>query len=410
MLVTGGDGRADGARQRHRRPRRRDRWQLRAVRSPARTSSTAASRSSARQNMPSAMATHASFLYSRNIAEFLGLLVVDGRTRAGLRRRDHRRDLRHPRRRDPPQADRSSSSEEAPDERHRHPRSAHGLRPRGVRRLEVISKVPSILHTPLMSGTNAIHGVILVGAMLILGTAHGAIQIVARVRRRRARDGERRRRLRRHRPDARDVQGAPARQGRPDADESRAVVSIGTGIRLADLVAAICFILALKGLSNPKGARVGNLIGAAGMALAIGFTFATPGLSRFGLIVGGDGDRRRHRRPRGAAREDDRDAADGGGVQRRRRRRGRARRAVDVPASPRRRASRSTRSSRPCSASSSAACRSRARDRLLEAAGADDRPADHLPRPAGDQRPRSASASSVSWWRSASLRTPRSST
>jgi NAD(P) transhydrogenase subunit alpha len=37
--------------------------------------------------------------------------------------------------------------------------------------IEVISKVPSILHTPLMSGSNAIHGVILVGAMLILGEA-----------------------------------------------------------------------------------------------------------------------------------------------------------------------------------------------------------------------------------------------
>ncbi len=37
--------------------------------------------------------------------------------------------------------------------------------------IEVISKVPSILHTPLMSGSNAIHGVILVGAMLILGSA-----------------------------------------------------------------------------------------------------------------------------------------------------------------------------------------------------------------------------------------------
>ena len=44
--------------------------------------------------------------------------------------------------------------------------------------LEVISKVPSILHTPLMSGTNAIHGVILVGATLILGTAHGTTQLV----------------------------------------------------------------------------------------------------------------------------------------------------------------------------------------------------------------------------------------
>lgn len=44
--------------------------------------------------------------------------------------------------------------------------------------LEVISKVPSVLHTPLMSGTNAIHGVILVGSMLVLGTAHGPAQLV----------------------------------------------------------------------------------------------------------------------------------------------------------------------------------------------------------------------------------------
>jgi len=42
---------------------------------------------------------------------------------------------------------------------------------------EVISKVPSILHTPLMSGTNAIHGVILVGAMVVLGEAHGTGQV-----------------------------------------------------------------------------------------------------------------------------------------------------------------------------------------------------------------------------------------
>ena len=42
---------------------------------------------------------------------------------------------------------------------------------------EVISKVPSILHTPLMSGSNAIHGIILVGTMLVLGEAHGAAQL-----------------------------------------------------------------------------------------------------------------------------------------------------------------------------------------------------------------------------------------
>jgi NAD(P) transhydrogenase subunit alpha len=36
---------------------------------------------------------------------------------------------------------------------------------------EVISKVPTTLHTPLMSATNAIHGIVLVGAILVAGTA-----------------------------------------------------------------------------------------------------------------------------------------------------------------------------------------------------------------------------------------------
>jgi NAD(P) transhydrogenase subunit alpha len=35
--------------------------------------------------------------------------------------------------------------------------------------IEVISKVPAMLHTPLMSGTNAIHGIVLVGALLVAG-------------------------------------------------------------------------------------------------------------------------------------------------------------------------------------------------------------------------------------------------
>ena len=39
--------------------------------------------------------------------------------------------------------------------------------------IEVISKVPQMLHTPLMSGTNAIHGVVVVGAILVLGAAAG---------------------------------------------------------------------------------------------------------------------------------------------------------------------------------------------------------------------------------------------
>jgi len=47
---------------------------------------------------------------------------------------------------------------------------------------EVISKVSSTLHTPLMSGANAIHGVILIGAMIVLGTARsGAAQVTGLV-------------------------------------------------------------------------------------------------------------------------------------------------------------------------------------------------------------------------------------
>ena len=37
---------------------------------------------------------------------------------------------------------------------------------------EVISKVPTLLHTPLMSGTNAIHGIVVVGAIIVAGLPH----------------------------------------------------------------------------------------------------------------------------------------------------------------------------------------------------------------------------------------------
>ena len=42
--------------------------------------------------------------------------------------------------------------------------------------IEIISKVPTMLHTPLMSGTNAIHGIVLVGAMLIAGSADSDLE------------------------------------------------------------------------------------------------------------------------------------------------------------------------------------------------------------------------------------------
>jgi proton-translocating NAD(P)+ transhydrogenase subunit alpha len=42
--------------------------------------------------------------------------------------------------------------------------------------IELISRVPTLLHTPLMSGTNAIHGIVLIGGMLILGSADSGLE------------------------------------------------------------------------------------------------------------------------------------------------------------------------------------------------------------------------------------------
>jgi len=44
--------------------------------------------------------------------------------------------------------------------------------------IEVISHVPSVLHTPLMSGANAIHGVVIIGAIIVMGHAHNILAMI----------------------------------------------------------------------------------------------------------------------------------------------------------------------------------------------------------------------------------------
>ena len=44
--------------------------------------------------------------------------------------------------------------------------------------IEVISHVPSVLHTPLMSGANAIHGVVIIGAIIVMGHAETTASII----------------------------------------------------------------------------------------------------------------------------------------------------------------------------------------------------------------------------------------
>jgi len=44
--------------------------------------------------------------------------------------------------------------------------------------IEVISHVPAVLHTPLMSGANAIHGVVIIGAIIVMGHAVNTISMI----------------------------------------------------------------------------------------------------------------------------------------------------------------------------------------------------------------------------------------
>ncbi|MBM3572096.1 MAG: NAD(P)(+) transhydrogenase (Re/Si-specific) subunit beta, partial [Alphaproteobacteria bacterium] len=58
------------------------------------------------------------------------------------------------------------------------------------------------------------------------------------------------------------------------------------------LVASVCFIMAIRGLSSPETARGGNLYGMVGMAIAIATTVALPGVVSYiailiGIVIGG---------------------------------------------------------------------------------------------------------------------------
>jgi H+-translocating NAD(P) transhydrogenase subunit beta len=60
-----------------------------------------------------------------------------------------------------------------------------------------------------------------------------------------------------------------------------------TWIDVAYLVAAICLVIGIKRLSHPRTARSGNLVAAAGMAIAVGFTFAIEEIDSYWLILAG---------------------------------------------------------------------------------------------------------------------------
>jgi NAD(P) transhydrogenase subunit alpha len=80
----------------------------------------------------------------------------------------------------------------------------------------VISKVPNTLHTPLMSGTNAIHGIVVLGGLLLMAESSGVLEKILLVIAVAFGTINADRRLPRHRSDARHVQGKGSAQARRD--------------------------------------------------------------------------------------------------------------------------------------------------------------------------------------------------
>ena len=129
----------------------------------------------------------------------------------------------------------------------------------------VIGHVHHALHTPLMSVTNAISGIIVVGALLQIGQGDTAVTVLAFVAILLAQH-QHLRRLRGDPPHARDVL-PQLMTGRDDLSDRTAVEP-----QAAYIVAALLFILALAGLSKHETARPGNVFGIAGMAVALAAT------------------------------------------------------------------------------------------------------------------------------------------
>ncbi len=128
---------------------------------------------------------------------------------------------------------------------------------------EVIRRVSPLLHTPLMSLTNALDAIAVVGAIILAGEQQEHAGDGARHDRDRRRHEQRRGRIRDHRPDAQDVQGE-----RPE-ETMTAMIPSEHLIEIAYLVATALFILSLEWMSSPSTARRGVWAGELGMLLAI---------------------------------------------------------------------------------------------------------------------------------------------
>ena len=132
--------------------------------------------------------------------------------------------------------------------------------------LLVIRNVSRLLHTPLMSLTNAISAIAVVGSIMLAGERQTTVHRDSRRRGRVRLDDEHRQRLYPHRSDAQDVQEAGAWQ----------VMNMDTVIQPIYLVSAMLFILSLMWMNHPSTARRGVFAGVVAMVAAIGGTLLLP--------------------------------------------------------------------------------------------------------------------------------------
>ena len=176
----------------------------------------------------------------------------------------------------------------------------------------VITRVPPLLHTPLMAATNAISGISLVGSLIAAGSRANTRRDDPRLHRRRLRDEQHRRRIPHHRSHAEDVQArarreAQGRERRPTARSADA--DARHFIQVSYLVASVLFILGLRSLTRPDKARRGMQLAAVGHAVRHRRHAAQPHDRRLPLDRRRARPRRRHRLPDGHVGADDGDAA-----------------------------------------------------------------------------------------------------
>lgn len=122
--------------------------------------------------------------------------------------------------------------------------------------IELISHVPSVLHTPLMSGANAIHGVVIIGAIIVMGQAEGVLSLILGF-------------IAVILGTLNVVGGFVVTDRMLEMFKKEIMEHI---LVLIYLIASVTFMLGLKMLSKPDTAQRGNLIAGLGMTLAI---FAT---------------------------------------------------------------------------------------------------------------------------------------